>query len=63
MGEKQSKSGEAVAQVVEWSSIPGSSDPHVEVSLGRILNPKLLPMCHQRVSRKLKCVEKHCVNG
>ncbi len=32
----------AVAQKI-GGSIPGSSSPHVEVALGKLLNPKLLP--------------------
>ena len=44
-----------VAQEVEWSStkwkigglIPGSSSPYIDVSLGNILNPKVLPLLRQ----------------
>ncbi len=35
---------QVVYQSEDGGSIPGSSDQHVEVSLGKILNPKLLPM-------------------
>ena len=50
----------AVAQEIESTnlpvsaSIPDSSSLHVEVSLGKILNPTLGPMDHQcvRMSRK-----------
>ena len=46
----------AVAQEVERSStnwkigglIPGSSSPRVDVSLGKTLNPKLLPLLRQQ---------------
>ena len=51
-----SDSGAAVAQELEQSSsnwkiggsTPGSSSPHVDVSLGKTLNPKLLPLLCQQ---------------
>ncbi len=43
--------------------IPGSSSPHVEVSLGKILNPKFLPKAVPSVCVCVNECMNVCVNG